>query len=97
MAQFVEDMKSLVDKQTDDTNRAYLGMSSPYTVREELQKTTSQNDPFSIPKGRERDQLIKSKRVIIDQALFKTVKSYVPHVHVPQLLQEANNESAMYC
>ena len=91
MAQFVEDMKSLVDKQTDDTNRAYLGLSSPYTVREEFQ-TTSQNHPLNVPKGRERDQLIKAKRVIIDQNLFKTVKGYVPHAHVPQILQEANNE-----
>eukprot|EP00112_Aurelia_sp_Birch-Aquarium-sp1_P002574 Seg1285.4 transcript_id=Seg1285.4/GoldUCD/mRNA.D3Y31 product="hypothetical protein" protein_id=Seg1285.4/GoldUCD/D3Y31 len=41
MSKFIEDIKSLIDKQTDDVNRAYLGMPSPYVVRDEFFKKES--------------------------------------------------------
>ncbi|KAK3703043.1 hypothetical protein QZH41_018857, partial [Actinostola sp. cb2023] len=38
MSTFIDDIKSLIDRQKNDVRRAFLGIDSPYTVREEYQK-----------------------------------------------------------
>ena len=66
MSKLIEDMKSLTDRQTDDVNQAYLGMPSPYVVREEFVKKASL-DLFEISSPEQRQAAIQARKIIINK------------------------------
>ena len=95
MSNFIEDMKSLIDKQTDDVNRAYLGMPSPYVVREEFSKKESL-DLFKINSPEQRQAAIQARRIVVDKDLFQSVKKYVPYGHIPEIINEDNESISSF-
>lgn len=67
MSTFVDDVKELADKQRSDVQRAFLGLHSPYIVREEYQDRI---------KSAERRSIINAVKAIVDSVSYKQVLSY---------------------
>ena len=67
MSTFVDDVKELADKQRSDVQRAFLGLHSPYIVREEYQDRI---------KSAERRSIINAVKAIVDSVRYRQVLSY---------------------
>ena len=75
MCTFVDDVKKLVDKQRSDVQRAFLGLHSPYIVREEYRDRVKATEIFDATPD-ERRRILNSVKVIVDPTRYKQVLSY---------------------
>ena len=75
MSSFIDDVKTLIDKQRCDVQRAFLGLHSLYVVRPEYaDHVKSQSDFFDAKPGRRSF----SEKPTVDPARYKEVRRYRP-------------------
>ena len=74
MANFINDLKGLVNKQRNDVQRAFLGLPGPYMVRPEYETYIQNNADFFDAQPGTR----KSFKVLVDPTGYKRVCSYQP-------------------
>ena len=75
MSTFVDDVKELVDKQRSDVQRAFLGLHSPYIVREEYRDRVKSSEILDAT-PEERKLIMSSVKVLVDPTRYKQVLSY---------------------
>ncbi|XP_066919345.1 uncharacterized protein [Clytia hemisphaerica] len=80
-ATFLQDAQSLVDEQTSNVQRAFLGLKSKYVVRPEFQnKIITQSQVDQMGKTKALQTIAKYR---IDPKRFNEVKAYRPASKVP--------------
>ncbi|CAH3180107.1 unnamed protein product, partial [Porites lobata] len=90
MSTFVDDIKELVDKQRSDVNRAFLGLHSPYLVREEYRDHSVLDATLE-----ERKTIMKSVKVLVDPTRYQEVPRYRTKPGLPHTLNTpASNVSS---
>lgn len=73
MCTFTEDVKELIEKRKSDVRRAFLGLDSPYVVRQEyLSHAKSPSDFFEDSPGKRKF----NERVVVDPVMYKAVYKY---------------------
>lgn len=92
MSTFVDDVKELVDKQRSDVQRAFLGLHSPYIVREEYRDRVKSREILDAT-PEERRRIMNSLKVIVDPTRYKQVLSYRTTPMLPCGLFEGEVES----
>ena len=94
MSTFVDDIKELVDKQRSDVNRAFLGLHSPYLVREEYRDHVKPR-AFLDATLEERKTIMKSVKVLVDPTRYQEVPRYRTKPGLPHTLNTpASNVSS---
>jgi hypothetical protein len=83
MSSFVDDIKDLINKQRSDVKKAFLGLHSPYVVREEYTSyVKGHQNVFEQSPGKR----VVGSKVIVDPVRYKEVRQYRHSAPVP--LQE---------
>ena len=75
MCTFVDDVRKLTDKQRSDVQRAFLGLHSPYIVREVYWDRVKATEILDAT-PEERRRILNSVKVIVDPTRYKQVLSY---------------------
>ena len=92
MCTFVDDVRKLTDKQRSDVQRAFLGLHSPYIVREEYRDRVKATEILDAT-PEERRRILNSVKVIVDPTRYKQVLSYRTTPMLPCVFFEAEEES----
>ena len=88
MCTFMDDVRKLTDKQRSDVQRAFLGLHSPYIVREEYRDRVKATEILDATPD-ERRRILKSVKVIVDPTKYKQVLSNRTRPMLPCVLFEA--------
>ena len=92
MCTFVDDVRKLTDKQRSDVQRAFLGLHTPYIVREEYRDRVKATEILDAT-PEERRRILNSVKVIVDPTRYKQVLSYCTTPMLPCVLFEAEEEA----
>ena len=92
MCTFMDDVRKLIDKQRSDVQRAFLGLHSPYIVREEYRDRVKATEILDAT-PEERRRILKSVKVIVDPTRYKQVLSNRTRPMLPCVLFEAEEMS----